>query len=154
MFKNQGVLKEEVYLNAIQNTNILAEKVESFTLDTSFKYPKIYENEEDIFNKKILENYKDKLSKAIITDDKIYKDNIIEEKRVLKKIGMIGFTLFMSELMIWCRENNIPFGNCRGSVGGSTIPYILDIIDLKPVIWNTVFSRFANEDRIEIGDID
>ena len=67
---------------------------------------------------------------------------------------MVGFMLFMSELMVWCRENNIPFGNCRGSVGGSTIAYILDIIDLDPVVWNTVFSRFANEDRVEIGDID
>jgi len=56
--------------------------------------------------------------------------------------------------MTWCRENGIAFGNCRGSVGGSTVAYILDIIDLDPVKWNTVFSRFVNEDRIEIGDID
>lgn len=45
-------------------------------------------------------------------------------------------------------------GYCRGSVGGSTIAYILDIIDVNPIVWNTVFSRFANEDRKEIGDID
>ena len=67
---------------------------------------------------------------------------------------MTGFMLFMSELMTWCRENNIPYGFCRGSVGGSTIAYILDIIDLNPIVWKTVFSRFANEDRVEIGDID
>ena len=42
----------------------------------------------------------------------------------------------------------------HNSVGGSTIAYILDITDLNPVVWKTVFSRFANEDRIEIGDID
>ena len=30
----------------------------------------------------------------------------------------------------------------------------LDIIDLDPIVWNTVFSRFANEDREEVGDID
>jgi len=39
-------------------------------------------------------------------------------------------------------------------VGGSTIAYLTDVTDVDPIIWNTVFSRFANEDRIEIGDID
>ena len=36
----------------------------------------------------------------------------------------------------------------------STVAYITDIIDVDPVIWNTIFSRFANEDREEVGDID
>jgi len=154
MFRLQNVLPEDIYLEAINNTNVMADNVESFELDTSFKYPKLYDNEEEVFLQKIDKNYNYKLENDIITDDKVYLDNIAEENRVLKKIGMTGFILFMSELMTWCRENNIPFGNCRGSVGGSTISYILDIIDLNPVIWNTVFSRFANEYRIEIGDID
>ena len=67
---------------------------------------------------------------------------------------MVGFMLFMSELVCWCWDNGIPIGFCRGSVGGSTIAYLTDIIDVNPVVWNTVFSRFANEDRKEIGDID
>ena len=154
MFKNQNVLPEEIYLQAIENTNIMANTVENFDLDLSFKYPKIYDNEEEVFLQRIKDNYNYKLKNNIITGDKIYLDNIEEEIRVFNKIGMTGFMLFMSELMTWCRENNIPFGNCRGSVGGSTIAYILDIIDLNPVVWNTVFSRFANEDRVEIGDID
>jgi len=154
MFKNQDCLSEEIYLKAINNTNVMANSVEEFELDTSFKYPKLYSNEEEVFNKRVSENYDYKLKNNIITNDKIYLDNIAEENRVLKKIGMTGFILFMSELMTWCRENNIPFCPCRGSVGGSTIAYILDIIDLNPVVWDTVFSRFANEDRIEIGDID
>lgn len=154
MFKNQGVLPENVYLQAIENTNVMADSVKNFELDTSFKYPKLYDNEEVVFKKLINEKYKYKIANNIIQKDSRYVENIKEEFRVLKKIGMIGFMLFMSELMTWCRENNIPFGNCRGSVGGSTIAYILDIIDLNPTVWNTVFSRFANEDRIEIGDID
>ena len=154
MFKTQNVLPEEIYLQAIENTNSMASRVEHFDLDLSFKYPKLYDNEEEVFIQRINDNYKSKLDSGIITNDQVYLDNIAEELRVLNKIGMVGFMLFMSELMTWCRENNIPFGNCRGSVGGSTIAYILDIIDLNPVIWKTVFSRFANEDRIEIGDID
>jgi DNA polymerase-3 subunit alpha len=154
MFRKQNCLEEEVFLEAINNTNVMAESVEEFKLDTTFKYPILYDNEEEVLNQRIEDNYNYKLKNNIITDDKIYLDNIIEENRVLKKIGMTGFILFMSELMTWCRENNIPFCPCRGSVGGSTIAYILDIIDLNPVVWDTVFSRFANEDRVEIGDID
>ena len=45
-------------------------------------------------------------------------------------------------------------GTARGSVGGSRVAYITDIIDLNPETWHTVFSRFCNEDRKEIGDID
>lgn len=154
MFNDQNCLPEEVYIGAIQNTNVMANSVEDFELDTSFKYPKLYANEEEVFYQRINELYNYKLKNNIITNDETYLKNIEEEKRVFKKIGMTGFILFMSELMTWCRENNIPFSPCRGSVGGSTIAYILDIIDLNPVVWKTVFSRFANEDRVEIGDID
>ena len=34
------------------------------------------------------------------------------------------------------------------------IAYLTDIIDVNPLVWNTIFSRFANESRKEIGDID
>ena len=154
MFKQQNVLPEDVYLEAIHNTNIMADSIEEYNLDLSFKYPKLYDNEEEVFKKLTNIKYKEKITEGIIEKDKTYKNNILEEFRVFKKTNMIGFMLFMSEMATWCKENNIPFGNCRGSVGGSTIAFILDIIDLDPVKWKTVFSRFANEDRVEIGDID
>ena len=62
--------------------------------------------------------------------------------------------LFMSKMIEWCEENGIPTCPCRGSVGGSMLAYIIGITDVDPVKWNTYFSRFANEDRKEIGDID
>lgn len=62
--------------------------------------------------------------------------------------------LSMSELISWCKEQGMAIGTARGSVGGSRIAYITDIIDLNPETWHTVFSRFCNEDREEIGDID
>lgn len=154
MFDTQGVLSQNDYIQAIENTNLMADSVEEFELDLSFKYPVLYNNEEQVLKKRINDMYKDKLRNGVIQKNPQYKQNILEEFRVFKKIGMLGFMLFMSELICWCWENNIPIGFCRGSVGGSTIAYITDIIDVDPVIWNTVFSRFCNEDRKEIGDID
>ena len=38
-FREQDALPEEVYLKAIENTNILADMTEELVLDTSIKYP-------------------------------------------------------------------------------------------------------------------
>lgn len=154
MFRQQGSLPMEVVLEAIENTNRMADSVTDYELDIDFKYPILYENEEEVFVERIYKMYQDKLDKGIIKPNPKYEENIQEELRVFKKIGMVGFMLFMSELVCWCWDNNIPIGFCRGSVGGSTIAYLTDIIDVDPVVWDTVFSRFANEDRKEIGDID
>ena len=156
MFRQQNSLPMDIVIEAIENTNRMADSVEDFVLDKSVKYPKLYDNEEEVLNKRIAQKLKEKLDKGIIDRKDLpkYTANILEEMRVFKKINMVGFMLFMSELVCWCWDNGIPIGPCRGSVGGSTVAYITDIIDVNPVVWNTIFSRFANEDREEVGDID
>lgn len=158
MFKNQGALDESVYLEAIQNTNIVADSVEEFKLDLEFKYPILYGSEEkdaEIFEQRVYEMYQEKVNNKIITPNGFdYINKIKEEIQVLKKIRMCGFMLFMSELAVWSWKEKIPIGFCRGSVGGSLVAYVTDITDVSPPHWNTIFSRFANEDRLEIGDID
>lgn len=156
MFRQQNSLPINIILEAIENTNRMADSVEDFVLDKSVKYPKLYDNEEEVLNKRIAQKLKEKLDKGIIDRKDLpkYTANILEEMRVFKKINMVGFMLFMSELVCWCWDNGIPIGPCRGSVGGSTVAYITDIIDVDPIKWNTIFSRFANEDREEVGDID
>lgn len=154
MFKAQNSLPEEVYLEAIENTNRMADSVETFVLDKSFKYAKCYDDDEAVLKQRINEGYRDKLRRGVIKKNPQYAANVKEEFRVFKKIGMLGFMLFMSDLVRWCWANGIPIGYCRGSVGGSTIAYLTDIIDVDPIVWHTVFSRFANEDRKELGDID
>lgn len=156
-FEKQNALPEEVYLNAIEETNVMADSVQEIEIDTAVKYPILYEgqNEEEIMNSRVMSMYYDKVNKGIIDgNDHRYLDNIKTEMAVFKKINMTGFMLFMSELMCWARDQKIYTSPCRGSVGGSTVAYITDIIDLDPVKRHTVFSRFANEYREEVGDID
>jgi len=156
-FKKQNTLSEKVYMEAIYNTNKLADMVEDFKLDKSFKYPNLYgENALKIWKNTIVQKTKDKAKNNIIDCSKIpeYKQKIKEEFDAMKKQGMESFMMFMSELIDYCNQNDIPYGFCRGSVGGSEIAYITDITDVDPVIWNTVFSRFCNADRISLADID
>lgn len=89
--------------------------------------------------------------KEILT---LYKNRITEEYKVMCNLGMESFMLFMSELITWANNNGIPCGTGRGSVCGSMIAYITNITDVDPIVWNTVFSRFCNADRVSLGDID
>ena len=150
-----GNIPKDVLLQAIENTNVMADSCEDISIDTSFKYPILSENDEETLKQRVNKMYLEKIEKNIINKNNYqYLDNIREEFRVLKKIGMLSFMLFMSELIEWCESNNIPTCPCRGSVGGSTLAYITGITDVDPIKWKTYFSRFANEDRKEIGDID
>ena len=159
LFQRQNALPQEVYLEAIENTNRMADMIEPFELDKSIKYPILHgtrEKDSKVFQETVSELLEEKLRTGVIpkTQEAAFRDAIKEEMRVFQKLQMDGFMLSMSELIRWCKAHGMAIGTARGSVGGSRVAYVLDIIDLNPETWNTVFSRFCNEDREEIGDID
>ena len=158
-FEEQGALPADVYLEAIENTNRLADMTEEIALDTSIKYPILYgtrEADSQKFLETIDRKFREKLDSGVIPESQepAFREAIKEEVRVFQKLQMDGFMLSMSELISWCKSQGMAIGTARGSVGGSRVAYVTDIIDLNPETWHTVFSRFCNEDRKEIGDID
>ena len=157
MFATQDALPEAMYLEAIENTNRMADSVEPFELDISFKYPILYgERDREVLHQVLDDNLQAKIKEGAIIPEQVepFKAAIAEECRVFDKIEMSGFMLFMSELVTWCKSHGIPIGFNRGSCGGSRVAYVTNTTDLNPETWHTVFSRFCNEDRKEIGDID
>lgn len=157
MFRAQGALPESEYIQAIDNTNLLFDMTEDIELDTSIKYPILYgtrEADSEKFVETIYRKLEEKLNSGVIPkeQEQAFREAIEEELRVFQKLKMDGFMLSMSELISWCKEQGMAIGTARGSVGGSRIAYVTDIIDLNPETWHTVFSRFCNEDRQEIGD--
>lgn len=159
LFKEQGALNEDEYMSAIENTNLLYDMTEDIDLDTSIKYPILYgsrEADSKKFSETVETMFQEKLDNGIIPkeQEQPFRKAIDEEMRVFKKLKMDGFMLGQSEIVRWCREQGMAIGTARGSVGGSRVAYVTDIIDLNPETWHTVFSRFCNEDRKEIGDID
>ena len=156
-FRIQNALPQDVWMEAIDNTNKFADMIEEFKLDKSFKYPNLYGNNAvDIWRETIARKFKHKKKNNIIDINKIdeYKKKINEEFDAMKNQNMESFMMFMSELVDYCNDNEIPYGFCRGSVGGSEIAFITDITDVDPIRWNTVFSRFCNADRVSLADID
>lgn len=159
LFRTQGALSETDYMSAIENTNLLYDMTEDIDLDTSIKYPILYgsrEADSQKFIETVERKFREKLASGVIPpeQEEAFRSAIDEEMRVFQKLQMDGFMLSMSELICWCKEQGMAIGTARGSVGGSRVAYVTDIIDLNPETWHTVFSRFCNEDRKEIGDID
>ena len=158
-FRKQDAIPEHLWMQAIENTNVMADSVEDFDLDTSFKYPILYgsaETDARKYRDLVAQKLEEKLANGVIPpeQEKGFREALSEELDVFEKIQMSGFMLSMSELITWCHENGIPTGFARGSVAGSRAAYVTDIIDVNPEKWHTVFSRFANADRVETGDID
>jgi DNA polymerase-3 subunit alpha len=157
LFGRQGALPTDAYMTAIENTNLLYDMTEDWELDKSIKYPVLYGSREadaEKFSETVERKFAEKIESGVIPkeQEQAFRESIDEEMRVFRKLGMDGFMLSMSELLSWCRDSGFAIGTARGSVGGSRVAYVSDIIDLNPETWGTVFSRFCNEDRVEIGD--
>lgn len=158
-FREQDAIPESMWMDAIENTNVIADSIEEFELDYSMKYPILYgsaEADEEAYRKSVWSGLDDKLAKGIIPkeEEAQYREDAAYELEVFSKIGMAGFMQAESEIIQWCKEQGMPIGPSRGSVAGSRCAYLTDIIDLDPVRWRCNFARFANEDRIVAGDID
>ena len=159
MFRMQNAIPEDAWMQALENTNIMADSVDNFELDMSVKYPILYgsrEEDDRVYTELVYSKFAEKLANGIIPKEQkeSYESAIIDELEVLRKLGMMGFMLCQSELVSWARDNGMAIGTARGSVGGCRVAYLTDIIDMNPEQWGTIFSRFANPNRIEVGDID
>lgn len=158
-FRKQAAIPEYMFVEALENTNVIRDSVEDYHIDTSIRYPKLYGSKEKD-HEKLLEfidkKYNEKVTKGIIpvSQQAAFKDAIKEEIRVFTKVGMDGFMLAMGEIIEWCRNHDIIIGPGRGSVTGSRVAYVTDVTDVNPEKWDTIFSRFCNESRVEVGDID
>ena len=84
----------------------------------------------------------------------MYWDRLLDETRVILKMKFPSYFLIVRDMLKWADENKIRRGAGRGSVGGSMIAWILDITKIDPIRYNLLFSRFLNEDRISMPDID
>lgn len=153
-YEKQGVLPKEIYLEAIENTNKMANMVEYFEMDKSTKYPHIYDNSEQTFKDKINKAYKNHpyLRKRYPAKEVIQQ--IREEFEVYKKTGSIDFMLLETYVREWECANGIQSGYGRGSVSGSLIAYVLGITQMDSKKFNLNFFRFMNPDRVTNADID
>lgn len=152
-YKRQGVLDSEVYKEAIENTNVMANSIESFDVDLNPKYPKMYDNAEAVFKEKVMNALK--TNKEVCKHDKKkVLERVKEEFDVYKKTGTIDYMLFEEYLRKNELKNGVYRGAGRGSVSGSIIAYLLGITEMDSLKFDLNFFRFMNPQRVSLPDID
>jgi len=155
MFEKQNCLDKNIYLEAIENTNKMANMIEEFELDKSIKSPKLYNNPEKKFKELINEGViKRGINELETTKRKIYFDRIKEEFKVYKTCNAIDYMLLQKDIIDFAHKNNIWQGYSRGSVSGSIIAYILGITESDSIKFDLIFERFMSSERISQPDID
>lgn len=153
-YENQGSLCRDDYLTAIENTNVLSDMVEEFSIDRQTKYPHIYSNPSKTFREKINKA----IEKHPYINERYSKKQINkvvdEEFKVYEATQSIDFMLLQTYIREWEKENDIQCGYGRGSVSGSMIAYILGITKMDSIRFDLNFFRFMNPSRITNADID
>lgn len=153
-YKNQNAIPMDAVLEALENTNRMANMVEEFSIDRSNKYPKLYgDKSEEVFKQKINEGYK---SRGIykLPNAQEYLDRVHYEFDTYKHNGAINFMLLEEDYKKAMRSEGVKYGYSRGSVSGSLIAYLLYITEMDSIKYHLNFERFMNKERISLADVD
>ena len=124
-FKEQCSLPDFVYMAAIQETVDFADQIESYELDYSNKYPRLYKDAKGEFVKRIVEGVEKRGINKLPNYKTEYIPRIQEELKTYEHNDAIDFMLLDSDYKNWLLKNNMHYGPSRGSVSGSEIAYLL-----------------------------
>jgi len=152
-YKIQNSLNKDIYLKAIDNTNVMADMVEEFDLDRSNKYPKLYDDSIGVIKSKLKTKFKKRMSKKEF-DLKTYTNRIKYELKTMEDNGSIDYMLIEEDIKSEMIKEGRYAGYSRGSCSGSLIAYILNITDIDSIKYDMSFERFMNSSRVSLCDID
>jgi len=104
---------------------------------------------QDIFDESILNNPEVFAEKRIPYDERLQI-----ELDVINGMGFPGYFLIVADFIQWSKDNDIPVGPGRGSGAGSLVAYALKITDIDPLLYDLLFERFLNPERVSMPDFD
>ncbi|MGL5621045.1 hypothetical protein, partial [Cetobacterium sp.] len=150
---DQCAIPEEKIYEAIENTNVLADMVEEFTLDTSFKYPKLFDDPNKMLKDRVNQGVIDK-NIRLYPNYSEYVDRIRYEYETYVYQGAIDYLLLDMNIKDYGRSKDIYPGCSRGSVSGSLIAYLIGITEIDPIKEKLNFERFMSKERVSLADVD
>lgn len=167
-FKSGDVMKKLFHdlPDAITNIEEIVNKIEIYDLSRDVLLPKfdipkefvVVEDETDkgkrgenkYLNYLTYEGAKRRYPK--ITDE--IKERIDFELLTIENSGYPGYFLIVQDFIAEARKMDVSVGPGRGSAAGSVVAYCLGITNIDPLLYNLLFERFLNPDRISLPDID
>ena len=82
------------------------------------------------------------------------QERIDFELLTIKNSGYPGYFLIVQDFIAEARKMGVSVGPGRGSAAGSVVAYCLGITNIDPLLYNLLFERFLNPDRVSLPDID
>ncbi len=150
-YEKQGALPIEVCLEAIENTNVMADMIEPFELDYSKKYPVLYDDSLKTLKEKIWAGIKERgVDKYPNYQD--YIERVKYEMQAYIHNGAVDFILLEEDYKSAMKKKGVDFGYSRGSVSGSLIAYLLGVTEVDSLKYSLNFERFLNVERVSLAD--
>ncbi|MGB7527384.1 DNA polymerase III subunit alpha [Sphingobacterium cellulitidis] len=87
-----------------------------------------------------------------ITDS--IRERLDFELATIEKTGYPGYFLIVQDFIAAARDMGVSVGPGRGSAAGSAVAYCLGITNIDPILYDLLFERFLNPDRVSMPDID
>ncbi|WP_026451278.1 DNA polymerase III subunit alpha [Aequorivita capsosiphonis] len=82
------------------------------------------------------------------------KQRLDFELEVIANTGYPGYFLIVQDFIAEARRMDVSVGPGRGSAAGSAVAYCLGITNIDPIMYDLLFERFLNPDRVSMPDID
>ncbi|WP_395051672.1 DNA polymerase III subunit alpha [Flavobacterium sp.] len=82
------------------------------------------------------------------------QERIDFELLTIENSGYPGYFLIVQDFIKAARDMGVSVGPGRGSAAGSVVAYCLGITNIDPLLYNLLFERFLNPDRVSLPDID
>lgn len=153
-YRIQGALLQDEFLQAIKNTNRLADMIEPFEVDRGLKYPRLCDNPVHALREKVTAARADHPHINQRHSQDVLDKAIEEELAVYEAAQSAEYMLLQTRLVDWERANGVRRGYGRGSVNGSLIAYLLGITEMDSLKFNLNFFRFMSPTRVTNADID
>ncbi|HNQ12325.1 MAG TPA: DNA polymerase III subunit alpha [Bacteroidia bacterium] len=140
---------------AVENTVLVAEKVEPLSLEKeillpNFPLPKPYQSMDEYLKDLTYDGAKARYGQ--ITAE--VEERINFELFTIKTMGFAGYFLIVSDFIKAGKDMGVVVGPGRGSAAGSVVAYCIGITNIDPIKYNLLFERFLNPDRKSMPDID
>ncbi len=151
---------------AISNISEIVDKIEIFNLAREVLLPKFVIPEEFLVEDDKTDNGKRGENKFLnhltyegakrryseITPE--IQERIDFELLTIENSGYPGYFLIVQDFIAEARKMGVSVGPGRGSAAGSVVAYCLGITNIDPLLYNLLFERFLNPDRVSLPDID
>ena len=152
---NQMATLFEDLPEAISNTQLVVDKIEEYEIERPvilpvFPLPEGFTSEDEYLRHLTYEGAK--VAYPELTD--LIRDRLDFELNVIADMGFAGYFLIVQDFINAARNMKVLVGPGRGSAAGSAVAFCTRITTVDPILYNLLFERFLNPERVSMPDID